>query len=392
MVFKNKSIVIVCQQDWGEMFISKHHYAVELAKLGNTVYFLNGPDQRKSLKKGEIKITATKYPNLFTVEHNLFFPYVLNFKARYIYDHLIKIHIDKILKKIAHPIDIVWSFDLSNTIPLKYFPVSCIKIFMPVDESQNERAIKAAETADIILSVTNEIIEKYKAFKVPGVFINHGVSEMFFNENINPNINEPLRVGLSGNFLRPDVDRQTLLKIFESNTEIIFECWGAVNNINANLVTTNDINTLSFIKKLNSLTNVILHGIVDSRTLGEKIKDIDCFLICYDINKDQSKGTNYHKILEYLATGKVVVSNNVTTYKNYPHLVTMAHSRDNNNELPDLFHRVVENIKEFNSINRQKTRIDFAKQHLYSKQIQKIEILLSSSVINKPELNKKILI
>ena len=38
------------------------------------------------------------------------------------------------------------------------------------------------------------------------------------------------------------------------------------------------------------------------------------FLICYDVKKDQSKGTNYHKVSEYLVYGRPIVSNYVSAY------------------------------------------------------------------------------
>jgi hypothetical protein len=68
---------------------------------------------------------------------------------------------------------------------------------------------------------------------------------------------------------------------------------------------------------------------------------MDAFLICYDIEKDQSGGTNYHKIMEYMCTGKVIIGNNITTYKNKPELVQMVNERDNNRELPALFDHVI---------------------------------------------------
>ena len=63
---------------------------------------------------------------------------------------------------------------------------------------------------------------------------------------------------------------------------------------------------------------------------------MDAFLICYDVLKDQSKGTNYHKVLEYVSTGKIIVANNISTYENEPALVQMVKERDSNDKLPVL--------------------------------------------------------
>ena len=64
--------------------------------------------------------------------------------------------------------------------------------------------------------------------------------------------------------------------------------------------------------------------------LAVAYQNADAFLICYDVIKDQSKGTNYHKVLEFISTGKVVISNNITTYYNNPHFVQMVKESDNN--------------------------------------------------------------
>ncbi|HTC00688.1 MAG TPA: hypothetical protein VK705_08400 [Ferruginibacter sp.] len=373
----NKTILIISQQDWGGMFISKHHYAIELSKLGNKVYFINSPDQKNKLKLGQIVIEETKYEGLFTVSHRFFFPYFIRFKSAFFFDKLVTIHLNNIIKKIDQPIDMVWSFDIANAIPLKNFPASYKKIFMPVDEPTNQKAIRAAESADIILSVTNEIIEKYADYNVPKYFINHGVAEIFINKNINTQTNDPIRVGLSGNFLRPDIDREILLQIIRSNTGVIFECWGSISYKNSNLSPDEDVDTVNFIKELTGLPNVIAYGVLAPLILSERLKEVDLFLICYDIKRDQSNGTNYHKILEYLGTGKVIVSNNVTTYKAYPGLLEMGQSRDNNDELPALFNKVIKDINAYNVAKEQTKRIDFAKQFLYQNQLEKIESFLN---------------
>ena len=44
---KNKKILLISPQSWGTMFVAKHHYAIELAKLGNEVYFFESTGQQK---------------------------------------------------------------------------------------------------------------------------------------------------------------------------------------------------------------------------------------------------------------------------------------------------------------------------------------------------------
>ncbi len=46
------------------------------------------------------------------------------------------------------------------------------------------------------------------------------------------------------------------------------------------------------------------------------MKDLDGFFWCYDNDRDPNKGSNSHKIMEYLSTGKVVLSTLISTYTN----------------------------------------------------------------------------
>jgi len=45
--FTNKTIFILSPQPWGKMHISKHHYAIELAKKGNLIYYFNPPAKKR---------------------------------------------------------------------------------------------------------------------------------------------------------------------------------------------------------------------------------------------------------------------------------------------------------------------------------------------------------
>ena len=214
MELKNKTIFIISQQGWSDgIFISKHHYAIELAKRGNKVYFMGGPSNRNFFKTGKIKIKKTQFENLNVIEHELFYPLLIKFKLPWLHYILITKHVNNILKKSGTRPDVIWSFDLSNTIPLEAFPKAAFKLFMPVDEPSDPVAFKAAKSAQAIFSVTDEIIYKYKNFQVPKLCINHGVADFFINVNPEERIHTPPVVGLSGNFLRPDIDWPVLLKI-----------------------------------------------------------------------------------------------------------------------------------------------------------------------------------
>jgi hypothetical protein len=160
------------------MFVSKHHYAFELVKYGNKVYFLNPPDQEKKLTKSIIIEKSDIHPGLFIISHQLPFPYNLKFHFMPLFHFLMKGHIKKLLLAMGHKPDIIWSFDLGNLYPFRFFPKTSLKIFHPVDEPLNKAAFNSATGAQYIFSVTREILEKYASIDAPKHFINHGVSEI----------------------------------------------------------------------------------------------------------------------------------------------------------------------------------------------------------------------
>src|SRR4030081_3223301 len=97
---KNKTILLISPQGWGPMFLSKHHYAIELAKRGNTIYFLNPPGEGHD-SKNSVRITPLPdAEGLYLVTHQLFFPYNLKFHAIGIFHWLMKWQIKKIIKTI----------------------------------------------------------------------------------------------------------------------------------------------------------------------------------------------------------------------------------------------------------------------------------------------------
>lgn len=375
----NRTILVLSPQSWGKMFVSKHHYAIGLARRGNRVYFLDPPEQGATDLQEAVSITPSDISeNLFLVRHKLWFPYKLKFHAMPLFHMGMRIQLKRILRAIGQPVDLVWSFDLGNLAPLYFFDKSVYKVFHPVDEPLQPIAIEAARGADMIFSVTREILERYRDFPAPKHFVNHGVSDEFLASAGPARPGGPIRVGLSGNLLRGDLDRPVLLQVVKENSGVVFECWGSYSNNQSNIGSNADPATAVFIAELQAQPNVVLHGAVPVAKLAESMRRMDAFLICYDIEKDQSKGTNYHKIMEYLSTGKVVISNNVTTYRDLPGLIEMTTEREHNQALPALFKKVIGSLAKYNAPDRQQARISFALDNSYSKQVERISRLLES--------------
>lgn len=381
MHFNNKIVYIISREDWGGMLMSKQHYAIELAKMGNKVFFINHPDQRRRYKRGEIKIEATEYENLSSVNHRLFHPYFFKYKYRKLYYLLTSWHIKRLIKKTRMKPDVVWLFDIGNSIPLKYFPASARKIYMPVDGPYGTIHEKdATEQADIIVSVTDVILEQFKNINIPQYCINHGVAEIFINQiRKSETTNQPLRIGYSGSMVRNDLDIKIFLKIIQAHQDKIFEFWGENNFMKSSIHLPQDVSqkTKDFLDTLHKLPNVIMHGAVSPAVLAAGLKSVDALLICYNIKDDQ----NHHKVLEYLGTGKVIISSYMSSYYDKRgDLIEMVSSKENNDELPELFASVIANLDHYNSPQKANERLSYAATFTYPSQINKIEQLLGDTM------------
>jgi glycosyltransferase involved in cell wall biosynthesis len=364
------------------MMLSKHHYALELAKRGNNVYFLNPPKDVFSFKSHFERNRFPAIPGLMVIDHQLYFPDKIKFHALWLYRRLMRRHIDSLVQFIDRKLDLIISFDLHGKYPLDSFTGDCKKIYFPADNPIFPNSRYAVKGAGYIISVTKEILKAFDDTGLPQLLLNHGLSSEFVVGNVNTAYlpNKPLRVGLSGNFLRQDLDHVTLMKIVEENQDVFFELWGSYGK--SNIGGSDSDETRLFIEKLKSLPNVVLHGIVDKKSLADGFAGVDAFLICYDVNKDQSKGSNYHKVIEYLSTGKAIISNNVSAYRDEEDMVYMVSSREDNMDLPRLFRAVIGKLHYYNEPGRMLKRINFARANSYASQLDKIEKFLSGNEAN----------
>jgi hypothetical protein len=358
MQFINKIIFLISYEKWGDMLMSKHHYAIELARRGNKVYFIT---------------------NVYSIEHRLMHPFFLKHKFRQVYKFLTSLHIKKIIRTIGVKPDIVFSFDAGDNLPLSFFNKKAFTIYMPVDGPFNHvYELNAANSANVIISVTSRILERYNHIKVPKLLINHGVSSVFINESPCQQENDPIRIGYSGSLVRNDLDIAFFKKIIADHPGKIFEFWGENDPVSSSIHLPQDVSesTKHFLSFLRDTPNVILHGAVTSEKLAIGLKHVDALLIAYNIRNDQ----NHHKVLEYLGTGKVIVSSYMSSYASLPGLIEMVNSENGISELSTLFNYVMSNLPEFNTIQKQNMRIDYAKQFTYEKQVSLIEQFVSGGI------------
>lgn len=386
-MLREKTILLSSTNHWSDVYLSKHNYALELAKSGNIVFFLNPPVSKK-LKPGEVVIKQLDIENLFEVSYRLCFPMFIRFRLPWIFNQLMKFQIYLIRKKINRKIDIFWDFNTHVVFfsDLRLFKAD-INIFHPVDKINKKIDNRKA---DITFSVSNQILDMVESLDKPKVFINHGLGRHYISAALEEKIfskNNPLKVGYVGNLLTHCLDNDILETIIAQHPHIQFHFVGPYESEGNPLGDASTENSIAFVSFLKAQANVVLHGTIKSEDVINKIKDFDIFLICY---KDSTSfaNDNSHKILEYLSTGKVIVSTYINEYADKDFIVMSK--KDDADEFCFLFSNVVNNIDQHNNESKCKKRIDYALGNTYEMQLNRIESALFHYSILKDSTKSKL--
>ena len=365
----NKSILIISPERWGTLKVSKHHYASVLAKMGNKVFFLNPPrisdETSVDIKDVENNLKTIDYMPFIRGSNRL--PMILRKRFH-------KNLANKIIDSINVSIDITWSFDPSSFQYMSAFGAQ-LNIFHPVDVHRNRFEIAIARNADLIIATSDNILERYKGVNKPKLKVNHGIADYFLEtKKLSKSfINSPnkVNVGLIGNLHYSFLDCETLIHIIKNNYGVDFYFIGPTGKSNLS----NSLRNEQFVRYLKLAPNAFLLGSILSEDLPSYLREFDLFLICYTGDKNIAEMANPHKILEYLSTGKPVVSHYIDEYRDHRDIICMA---DDNKSLPELFFYVIHNLSKYNLSELIEKRKNLAENNTYSFQIIRIEKFLSN--------------
>lgn len=367
----NKNILIISPDAWGEYYLSKHHYAIELAKQ-NQVFFVNYANHKKPANAFAIQ-KHEDIPNLHIID------YRSSYKGLRLYPSFVREKIynqqAKEIQKLIPKIDILWSFDAFRFPDLKVFDAK-LHIYHPVDLYHSNLEENIADSADIIFASSELIVKKLSHLDTSAYKINHGLSEAFAQEGNSQNIdnkllgNQRVKVALVGNITQLHLSQETLWRVVEDNPTVDFYFIGPKRGLE-----TMNTTKKSYFDKIQAAKNTYY---IPSQPY-DKIKDylaaMDILLICYDRESSEEAPPNPHKLLEYLSSGKTIVSNYFEDYKNETDLINMASSLA---EYPNVFKDVIQNLSTYNGSEMSKQRRDFAEQHTYQNQLNHISEKLSS--------------
>lgn len=373
---RGRRILLLSPDRWGSMHVSKHHYARALVDRGNEVFFLE-PPKTGAARSVEVRRDA-EVQSLHVVSHAAFLPLFLRFKARRAYEILLRRHVASLSKAVGK-IDVVWCFDSNGYSDLRWFE-GVVRIYHPVDQvAAGPHPRRLARSADIILSVAREILASFDGVATPRYLLNHGLGTDFVARALNRrsytrNSTAKITVGYVGNLFKLQLDRPCFRQLIEEHPEVQFHIWSPTSLSESNVAGYPTGEALAFVHYLQMQPNVTLRGLVPPARLAWEIEDIDAFVYLNDIRSDQNQGSNSHKILEYLSTGRVVIASKTSMYADSG-LLEMLPTTDNA-DFPALFSSSIARLDELNAPERQQQRIAFSLDNTYERQVQRIEDIL----------------
>jgi len=360
LILENKKILLISPEAWGTNFVSKHNYAIELSK-NNKIYFLNPPSAEYSLEKLN--------QNLIIIDYRLF-PRGLNRmpkKFRNFFNILMIRKIKKFLE--VSDFDIIWTFDPFRFQDLNLFK-SPIMIYQSVDIHYTSLEKEIVKSAQIIFTSCDLIKVKLEKYNSNIYNIGHGISEKFLIKEISyRDVQRKIKTCMMGNFQRK-IDYEVLFTLIENNPEVEFHFIGPCDK--SNLSKSSNYN--QEIDYLKSYLNSFFHGPLKQELLIDQLFQMDIFLNFYTEDENPAARVNPHKILEFLATGKTVLSYYMDEYRDQEDLLVMA---KNKTDIPMLFDNIINNINAYNDSNNMLRRRDFALQNAYGNKITYINSLLN---------------
>jgi glycosyltransferase involved in cell wall biosynthesis len=350
-------ILLISPEAWGSNFVSKHHYAATLSKLGHKVYFLNPPSSG-------FKVSATKYDNLFVINYLPLFrglrklPFFLSAWLTFF-------ELSRLEKRVGEQFEIVWNFETSRFFNLSKVSSDKIKISHIVDYTENFNLELASATADICLGTTDYINQEQKKYATNVHKLHHGVQISASECSLKLNFSKKINAAYLGNLSLKYIDWETIYQICFNHQEIGFYFIGPSGT--SNLGTGAGAHP-SF-DKVKCLDNTYFPGPVPSEQVPDLLKKFDILLLVYHAARYPEQLASPHKLMEYLASGKVIVASYTDEYKDKRELLVMA---GRNQGLPSLFSQVCSNLSQYNSEEKIKLRQSFALDNTYEHQINRV--------------------
>lgn len=369
--FRDKTIFILSPEAWGVMRISKHHYAVELARMGNRVFFFEPPTLTGSTR-------GVLIPTNEGVQRLTYKPVARGkrYVGRKLYALMQRSQMRRFIRELTGQPDVVWCFDQGTFDDLEIFGAP-LRLFHPVDHNLERCMPPVAKTADLVFSTSHKILEYMCPSGTQGIVIQHGLNATFERfaraqfKKLSEDIATPVfggRIGFWGSLFKESLDRRKVLTLVRAFPQFTFLCWGASQMAQNNLAGKNDAEVAEFIEALSASPNVNMMGPGTADDFISQVPTLDILInIEYEYSARWDNG-NPHKLMEYLSTGKPVFSTPALMYADTDLLFVSR-----NEDVVSDFSTLVDAWSIWASSSASVKRIEFALENTYRQQIGRIE-------------------
>lgn len=358
MTLEGKEIWIISPESWGISLFSKHYYALELAKRGNSILFIqpgkpiDQPHERITLVQDDSYITGTnKLPDFLSKQIH-------------------RLQVRKMMRKYHSTPDLVWVFDDSQR---KFFDAyrPAKVIYHLMDKRAASHLASSASHADLCIGVTAGIVSSLQQYSSKCLHIPHGYVDYGPSSIKTPMVKEKFKAAFVGNLLLPFLHWPSIFEVIEKNTDTHFFFIGSYSG--GNLNPNSEFKSYAHITDLKKLGNVTLLGELAPPDVHGFINQCDILFYSLFFPKNNGPVEDAHKILTYLGSGKPIVGTSLSAYQNTKDLIYFAESEEC---LNNRFVEVKRNIKELSNADLIEKRRGFALDHLYSEHIKRIEAIL----------------
>lgn len=354
-------ILIISPEPWNAHAVSKHHYALQLARNGHDVVFYGPPeDDFRDMRLETVRQSGATVSVLHAARVAPGVGRMPPLIRRFLERRWLK-RLDRL---VGRPIDIVWLFENSRFFDMS-FAEGRRRIYQQVDLNQDFHPVEAARSADLAIALSEPIERRIRPAAPHYLRLGHGVAtleeapvaEAALNERFPSDMKHAVLVG---NLDIPYLDIELLADLVADNPSVRFHFVGGYKK------------DKRFYQSLGAAPNVVWWGFQPAEALPSILRRADVLLLAYLAEKWRDQLANPHKLLEYLASGRPVLTTETLEYATRPDLVHMATDRASYRQL--FLKCLAENSKDATERRRR-----FAAEQSYSNQIKRIELAWVSS-------------
>jgi hypothetical protein len=323
------------------------------------VIFIDPPSKLGAA--GRIEIEGTAVPRVSVLRYQPFFPYSLKFRARSVFDLLMRQQARRLVRAAGRP-DLVWDFD--NTYQfrdLSQFGASRTLFHLVDDVGVPGLGIKSA---DHVLYLHRSFCERAGGKPLADHEIGHGLGRMYADaaldarDETRPAVSA--HVGFVGNLAAPWVDWTAVAEMVSRNPLARFTFWGPFPD---------DSSADADLRRLLRHPAIRFPGLTSAERIVTESHDVDVWLLPFRPDRLLGGALNSHKILEYLSTGRAVVMTWLEAYEGKDVVFTLPRS---GGSLADLLQQVLANLEEANSPEMISRRRAFALESTYDRLLDRV--------------------